>query len=194
MTWIVYLLVIWPFFGFIAAFELKCIWAGMDLYGLKFDLVTNSHIICHISDTWMTCQQHVDAMSATCEYHINDTSAPRGWHVSTSSFATSAATSSLQVRWLVNPWRSPSSQILGFGLGSMGFTPIYDDLRTSWITLIYDENVSSSRRLICDAQYMTFWKFVIDIILWRNFDDPWRKSTVMDRQMFCSAWNSFYYN
>jgi hypothetical protein len=56
-----------------------------------------------------------------------------------------------------NPWRSLSSQILGFGLGSMGFTPIYDYLRTSWIRLIYDENFSSSRRLICDAQYNTFW-------------------------------------
>jgi hypothetical protein len=47
----------------------------------------------------------------------------------------------------------------------LGFTAIYDDLRTSWITLIYDENVGSSRRLICNAQYMTFWNIVIDVIL-----------------------------
>jgi hypothetical protein len=34
------------------------------------------------------------------------------------------------------------------------------------MTLIYDENVSSSQRLICDAQYLTFWNFVIDDVLW----------------------------
>jgi hypothetical protein len=55
--------------------------------------------------------------------------------------------------------------------------------------LIYDENVSSSWRLIYDAQYMTFWNFIIDVVLWRNCDDLWRKSTVMDRRMFCSVNN-----
>jgi hypothetical protein len=47
----------------------------------------------------------------------------------------------------------------------MGFTPIYDDLGTSWITLIYDENLRTSREGIRDAQYMTFSNFVIDVIL-----------------------------
>jgi hypothetical protein len=37
----------------------------------------------------------------------------------------------------------------------MGFRQIYDGLRTSWVTLIYDENVSTLRCLICDAQYTT---------------------------------------
>jgi hypothetical protein len=69
----------------------------------------------------------------------------------------------------------------------MGFTPIYEDLRMLWNTLTYDENVSSSRRLIYDTQYMTFWNFVIDAVLWQNFDDPWRKSTVMDHRIFCSV-------
>jgi hypothetical protein len=54
---------------------------------------------------------------------------------------------------------------LGIGLGSMGFTPIYDALRTSWITLIYDENLRTSREGIHDDQYMTFPNFVIDVIL-----------------------------
>jgi hypothetical protein len=67
---------------------------------------------------------------------------------------------------------SLSSYILGFGLGSMGFTPIYDGLRTSWITLIYDENLRTSREGIRDAQYMMFSNFVIDVVLGRNFDDP----------------------
>jgi hypothetical protein len=91
------------------------------------------------------------------------------------------------VTWRVNPWRSLSSQILGFGLGSMGFTPIYDALRMSWITLIYDENLRTSREEIHDAQYMTFSNFVIDVILWRNFDDLWRKLTVIDYEIFCSV-------
>jgi hypothetical protein len=87
----------------------------------------------------------------------------------------------------VNPWRSVSSQNLGFGLGLMGFRQIYDGLRTSWITLIYDENLRTSREWIRDAQYMTFSNFVINVVLWRNFDDPWRKSTVMDHEIVCSA-------
>jgi hypothetical protein len=69
----------------------------------------------------------------------------------------------LWVMWQVNPWRSLSSQILSFGLGSMGFTPIYDGLRTSWITLIHDKNLRTSREGIRDAQYMTFSNFVHEI-------------------------------
>jgi hypothetical protein len=86
---------------------LKCIWAGMDLYGLKFNLVTNYHIIYHVRDMWLPRQRHVDATSAThgyrisaasvpcgshvsdtwppCQHHMSNTSAPRGRHVSTSS-------------------------------------------------------------------------------------------------------------
>jgi hypothetical protein len=75
----------------------------------------------------------------------------------------------------------------------MGFTPIYDGLRTSWTTLIYDENLRTSQEGIRDAQYMTFSNFVIDVVLWRNFDDPWRKSIVIDHKIFCSdIQNSFY--
>jgi hypothetical protein len=43
----------------------------------------------------------------------------------------------------------------GFGLGSLGFTPIYDGLKTSWITTIHDETINTSREVICDAQSMT---------------------------------------
>jgi hypothetical protein len=92
-----------------------------------------------------------------------------------------------KVRWQLNPWRSTSSPILGFGLGSMGFRQIYDGFRTSWITLIYDENLRTSREGICDAQYMTFLIFVIDAVLWRIFDDPWRKWHVIDYNIFCSV-------
>jgi hypothetical protein len=34
---------------------------------------------------------------------------------------------------------------------------------------------------------MMFSNFVIDVVLGRNFDDPWRKSTVIDHKIFCSA-------
>jgi hypothetical protein len=44
-----------------------------------------------------------------------------------------------------------------------------------------------SREGIRDAQYMTFSNFVIDVILWRNFDNPWRKLTVIDHEIFCSG-------
>jgi hypothetical protein len=66
----------------------------------------------------------------------------------------------------------------------MGFTPIYDGFRTSSITLIYDKNLRTSREGIRDAQYTTFSNFVIDVILWWNFDDPWRKLTVIDHEIF----------
>jgi hypothetical protein len=75
----------------------------------------------------------------------------------------------------------------GLWLGSLGFTPIYDGLKTSWITSIHDENVNTSREVICDAQSMTKWNFVIDAILWRKLDDPWRKTTVIDHKVFCSV-------
>jgi hypothetical protein len=120
----------------------------------------------------------------TCDSHVINC------HVIATSSSMSAANSSLQMTWQVNTWWSLSSQILGFGLGSMGFTPIYDDLRTSWIMLIYDENLRTSREGIRDAQYMTFSNFVIDVVLWQNFDYPWRKSTVMDHKIFCSARSS----
>jgi hypothetical protein len=131
-------------------------------------------------------ERHVTATSAPHGCHVSDTFLKHHRHVICHIIATSSATSSLQVMWQVNPWRSLSSQILGFGLGSMGFTPIYDGLRTSWIMLIYDENLRTSREGICDAQYMTFSNFVIDVILWRNFDDPWRNLTVIDHEIFCS--------
>jgi hypothetical protein len=89
--------------------------------------------------------------------------------------------------WQVNPWRSLSSPILGFGLGSLGFTPIYDGLKMSCITSIHDENVNTSREVICDTQCMTKWNFVIDVILWLKLDDPRRKSTVIDHKVFCSV-------
>jgi hypothetical protein len=91
-----------------------------------------------------------------------------------------------KVRWQLNPWRPTSSQILGFGLGSMGFRQIYDSFRTSWITLIYDKNLRTSREGIHDAQYMAFSIFVIDVVLWWIFDDPWRKWHVIDYNIFCS--------
>jgi hypothetical protein len=122
-----------------------------------------------LSATWHPHQRHVIATWHPRHRHVAATSAARGSHV--------IAKSSLQVMWQVHPWRSLSSQILGFGLGSLGFTPIYDGLKTSWITSIHDENVNMSREVICDAQSMTKWNFVIDVILWRKLDDPWRKST-----------------
>jgi hypothetical protein len=103
----------------------------------------------------------------------------------------------LRVMWQVNTWRSVSSQNLDFELGSMGFRQIYDGLRTSWIMLIYDENLRTSREGIRDAQYMTLSNFVINVVLWRNFDDPWRKSTVMDHKIVCSdiyMWTIFFYS
>jgi hypothetical protein len=118
-------------------------------------------------------------------------------HVICHIIATPSATSSLQVMWQVNPWRSLLSQILGFGLGSLGFTTIYDGLKTSWITTIHDETVNTSREVICDAQSMTKWNFVIDIVLWRKLDDPLRKLTIIDHKVFvvqvqvtqCWRWN-----
>jgi hypothetical protein len=133
-----------------------------------------------ISATWLPRQHHAAATSAPHDSHVSAMWHPRQRHV--------AANSSLLVTWRVNPWRSLSSQILGFRLGSMGFTPIYDGMRTSWITQIYDENLRTSREGIRDAQYMTFSNFVIDVILWRNFDDPWRKLTVIDHEIFCSVY------
>jgi hypothetical protein len=61
----------------------------------------------------------------------------------------------------------------------------YDGFITSWITLIYDENLRTSREGIRDAQYMTFSIFVIDAVLWRIFDDPWWKWHVIDYNIFC---------
>jgi hypothetical protein len=141
----------------------------------------------HVSATRPPRQCHTAATTAPCGCHVSVTWQPRQCHV----FKTPShvichiiATLSLRVMWQVNSWRPLSSQILGFGLGSMGFAPIYDGLRTSWITLIYDENLSTPREGIRDAQYMTFSNFVIDVILWRNFDDPWRKLTVIDHEIF----------
>jgi hypothetical protein len=202
MTWIVYLLVIWRFFEIYS-----CCWAEMYMgwYGfiwaeiwpgdkLSHYLPHKQHVATksvtrgwHVSDMWMPRQQHVDTTSMTRHRHVVATVASRGRHVSASSSATSTATSSLKVTWRVNPWRSRSSQNLGFGLGSMGFTLIYDGLKTSWITSIHDENVNTSQEVICDAQSMTKWNFVIDAILWRKLDDPWRKSTVIDHKVFCSV-------
>jgi hypothetical protein len=54
---------------------------------------------------------------------------------------------------------------LGFGLGSLGFTPIYDGLKTSWIMTIHDETVNTSPEVICDAQSMTKGNVVIDVVL-----------------------------
>jgi hypothetical protein len=47
--------------------------------------------------------------------------------------------------------------VTDFGLWARftGFTPIYDSLKTSWITTIHDETVNTSREVICDAQSMT---------------------------------------
>jgi hypothetical protein len=115
-------------------------------------------------------------------------------HVICHIIATSSTTSSLQVMWQVNPWRSLSSQILGFGLGSLGFTPIYDSLKMSWIMTIHEETVNTSREVICDAQSMTKWNFVIYVVLWRKLDDLWRKSTIVDHTVFCSeaiGWTAF---
>jgi hypothetical protein len=106
---------------------------------------------------WLPRQRHV--FKTPLPRHL-----PHNHHSICHIIVTSSSTSSLQVTWRVNPWRSLSSQILGFGLGSMGFTPIYDALRMSWITLIYDENLRTSREGIRDAQYMTFSNFVIDEI------------------------------
>jgi hypothetical protein len=38
----------------------------------------------------------------------------------------------------------------------VGFRQFYDGFKSSWITLIYDENLRTSREGIRDAQYMTF--------------------------------------
>jgi hypothetical protein len=184
-------------------------WALMDLYRLKFSLGKNCIGWHHLPATWQPCQRHVAATWAPrgChtratwlphQRHVAPTPAPRVCHVSDMFLkhrrhvichiiATSSATSSLQVMWQLNPWCSLSSQILGFGLGSLGFTPIYDDLKMSWITTIHDETVNTSREVICDAQSMTKWNFVIDAILWRKLDDPWWKSAVIDHKVFCSV-------
>jgi hypothetical protein len=158
---------------------------------------------CHL--TWMRC--HLPC-GCPVSSHIVPRHLPCGCHVichviATSSAATSVSTSSAmsssmwaansspQVMWQVNPWRSVSSQILGFGLGSLGFTPIYDGVKTSWIMSIHDGNVNTSREVICGAQSMTKWNFVIDVVLWRKLDNPWRKPTVIDHKVFCSeGWHN----
>jgi hypothetical protein len=167
------------------------------------------HVICHVALltfalwtpchlTWMPCHLpcgcpvgcHIAPHHLLCGCHVVATSSAT-MSVTTSSATSSsmsASNASLQVMWQVNPWRSLSSQILGFGLGSWGFTPIYDGLKTSWITSIHDENVNTSREVICDVQYVTKWNFVIDAILWRKLHDPWRKSTVIDHKVFCSVY------
>jgi hypothetical protein len=138
------------------------------------------HVVSHVSAKWLPCQRHVDATSAPHGCHVSAMWLPRQCHIFKHHrhvichiIVTSSAKSFLQVMWQVNPWRSLSSQILGFGLGSLGFIPIYDGLKTSWITSIHDENVNTSREVICDAQSMTKWNFVIDADLWRKLDDPW---------------------
>jgi hypothetical protein len=99
----------------------------------------------HVSATRPPRQRHVAAMSASRGCHISDTFLKHHRHVICHIIATSSLRVMWQVMWQVNSWRPLSSQILGFGLGSMGFAPIYDGLRTSWITLIYDENLRTSR-------------------------------------------------
>jgi hypothetical protein len=133
----------------------------------------------NVSATWLPRQWHVFKTPSPCHLPHN--------HVICHIIAMSSATSSLQVMWQVNPWRSLSSQILGFGLGSLCFTPIYDSLKTSWITSIHDETVNTSREVICDTQSMTKWKFITDVVLWRKLDDPWQ-TTVIDHKAFCSIW------
>jgi hypothetical protein len=86
----------------------------------------------HVSATWQPRQLHVAAMSAPCVRHVSATWSPHqrrvfrtlsprhvlhNHHVICHIIAMSSATSSLQVMWQVNPWRTLSSQILGFGLG-----------------------------------------------------------------------------
>jgi hypothetical protein len=137
----------------------------------------------HVSAPWPSRQRHV--FKTLSPRHL-----PHNHHVICHIITMSSATSSLQVMWQVNPWRSLSSQILGFGLGSLGFTPIYDDLKMSWITTIHDETVNTSREVICDAQSMTKWNFVINVVLWRKLHDPWRKSTIIDHKVFFSETNS----
>jgi hypothetical protein len=121
----------------------------------------------HVSATWLPCQWHV--FKTPSPRHL-----PHNRHVICHIITTSSAKSSLQVMWQVNPWRSLSSQILGFGLGSLGFAPIYDGLKTSGITTIHEETVNTSREMICDTQSMTKWNFIIDAVLWWKLDDPWR--------------------
>jgi hypothetical protein len=179
----------WAFVG------LKCIWvvlgmyvgwAVVDLYRLKFSLGKNCICWRHRPATWQPRQRHVAATPAPRGCPVSDTFLKYHHHVICHIIATSSTTSSLQVMWQVNPWQSLSSQILGFGLGSLGFTPIYDGLKTSWITTIHDETINTSREVICDPQSMTKWNFVIDVVLWQKLDDPWRKSTVIDHKVFCS--------
>jgi hypothetical protein len=163
-------------------------WAVMDWCKLKFSLGKNCICSrqCHVAAMSVPHGSHVSAKCQPRQRQVAAMSAPRGSHVSTMwlprqchvfkhhrhvichIIATSSAKSSLQVMWQVNPWRSLSSHILGFGLGSLGFTPIYDGLKTSWITSIHDENVNRSREVICDAQSMTKWKFITDAVLWRK--------------------------
>jgi hypothetical protein len=113
----------------------------------------------HVSAAWQPCQCRVASTSSPRGSHVITTWQPRHHHVASMSSPSGSHVSNQLISIsdvASQSIRSLSSQILGFRLGSMSFTPIYDDLRTSWITLIYDENVSSSRRLICDAQYMMF--------------------------------------
>jgi hypothetical protein len=166
----------------------KLLWLGLKwLWGLEIGRKWRPRG-CHISSTSQPRQRRVVAMWRR-GYHVSDTFLKHHHHVICHIIATSSSKSSLQVMWQGNPWQSLSSQILGFGPGSLGFTPIYDGLITSGITSIYDENVNTSREVICDAQSMTKWKFVKDIILWRKLDDPWWKSTVIDHKVFCSGWD-----
>jgi hypothetical protein len=53
--------------------------------------------------------------------------------------------------------------------------------------LIYDENLTTSREGICDAQYMTFSIFVINVVLWWIFDDSWWKH-IIDYNIFFVVW------
>jgi hypothetical protein len=160
-------------------------WAVMDLYRLKFSLGKNCIRSRHLAATWQPYEHRVAATPAPRCCHVSDTFLKHHRRVICHIIVASSAKSSLQVMWQINPWRSLSSQILGFGLGSLGFTSIYDGLKTSWITSIHDENVNTSREVICDAQSMRKWHFVIDVILWRKLDDPWQKSTVIDHKVFC---------
>jgi hypothetical protein len=142
-------------------------WVAMYLEcGLQIEVVTSSDIICHVSTTcihvsvtsaprgihvsatWHPRQHHVIATWHPCHRYVAATSVPSGSHVSNQLISKSdVASQSMTITFVTG---------LGFGLGSMGIIPIYDELRTSWIMLIYDENISSSRRLTCDAQYVTF--------------------------------------
>jgi hypothetical protein len=111
----------------VAAFTFV-VWTPCHLTWMPCHLPCGCPVSCHVAPHHLPCSCHV-----ICHVVATSSAATSVSTSSATSSSMSAANSSLQVMWRVNPWRSISSQVLGFGLGSLGFTPIYDGVKTSWI-------------------------------------------------------------